>query len=405
MKKLAFLTTLNQLRILNVTIYVFLWVLIFTACNLPKEENEHQRSSLLSPSDEIITLTLDSVSLHYGTAPQVFEDRATDSLYLVVRNQLLKSIDFYHLPMGRLSKRIIPEETGPNGTGELTGFQVINSDTILVISHFEFSVSFIDWDAKLIDRLYAPSKKVNLRVDGHKHAVVKDSILYLPFEDFNEYSVTKGFTKNIRTLYKVNLISRKFTPLIGYPSVYKDELASIHFIKKYSVINPYPNRDLLIISYPLDPNLVVVENDMASTSRPAYVTNADPVTAVDFDLMPPSGKHFNHLLSNLSYGHIAFDNINKVYYRLAWHPAKELQLVAKDYDERFKNVTSQRPFSIIVLNEALERLGEQKFDPPHNFDPNNLFVLNGGLHIYEKTDNPDEMRYRVFRLLNDDPTS
>jgi len=368
-------------------------------------ENATASDSILFPTDEMVTLTLDSVSLHYGTAPQVFEDNSTDSLFLVVKNQLLKSIDFYSLPQGLLQKRLIPQENGPNGVGELTGFQVVNRDSIIAICHYDFSVSIIDWDAKLLDKLHAPSKKINLRVDGHKHAVINDSILYLPFEDFKDYGVVDGFTQNIRTLYKINLISREFTPLIGYPPVYKDELASMEFIKRYSIINPYPSRNMLVISYPLDPNLVIIENDSVSTRKPANVTDPGSVAKVDFDLMPPSSKHRTHLYSNLSYGRIAYDNENKVYYRLAWHPAKNLELMSKDYDEYFENITSKRPFSIIVLSEGFEKLGERRFEPPHKFNPGNLFVVNGGLHIYEKTDNPDEMKFRVFKLSNHDPTS
>jgi hypothetical protein len=78
--------------------------------------------------------------------------------------------------------------------------------------------------------------------------------------------------------------------------------------------------------------------------------------------------------------------------------------VNKDYDEFFENVTSKRSFSIIVLNEEFVKIGEQEVSQPHRFDPNMLFVSGSGLHIYEKSDNPDEMRFRVFKLTINETT-
>ena len=375
------------------------------SCNTSKNEPPARDQTLLSPLDEIVTLTLDSVSPHFSSPPQLFQDKATDSTYLLVKNHLFRSIDFYSFPSGMLIRRVIPEVEGQNGVGELTGFQVLNRDSILIISHYEFSISIIDWNAKLINKLYAPSKTINLRVDGNKQATLLDSILHVPFEDFTNYGMVEGFTRNINTMYRINLNDGSFTSIVGYPSVYQDKLTSMYFIKQYSITFPYPGKNLFIISYPLYSNLVLVKNEVIDSTKSASIGEFHPIRPVNFELVPPEhGNHETHFYGNFSYGKIAYDESNKVYYRLVWHPAKELNLMSKDYDEAFENITSKRAFSIIVLNEEFEKIGEQKFSQPHHFDPNMSFVADGGLHIYEKSDNPDEMRFRVFKLSINETT-
>ncbi len=377
-----------------------LLVTIFS-CNPVKDELLVKKQPVLLVSNDVVTLSLDSVSPYFCSPPQLFENYANDSTYLVIKNHLLQSIDFYSLPSGNLIKRVRPEVDGPDGVGELTGFQVLNQDSILVVSHYQFSVSIIDWHAKLINKLFAPGKTVNLRVDGNKHVSIIDSILYLPFEDFTNYG-TPGFTNDIKTLYHVNLNNGSFTPLVGYPSDYQENVTSVDYIKQYSIIYPDPGKNSFVISYPLCPNLVLVSHESMDSTKRAEIDGFALVKPVDFELSPPEPmNHATHFYSNFSYGKIAYDKLNKVYYRLAWHPVEELNLVNKDYDEFFENVTSKRSFSIIVLNEKFEKVGEQYVGQQHNFDPNMLFVANGGLHIYEKTDNPDQMRFRVFKLLAD----
>jgi hypothetical protein len=100
-----------------------------------------------------------------------------------------------------------------------------------------------------------------------------------------------------------------------------------------------------------------------------------------------------------SYGNIIYDKYRNVYYRIAY-----IKTTLDDKDNPFDIYFSGRKvFSIMVLNEDLEIIGETLF-PEYTYNSNLYFVLEDGLylstsHIRNPNYNDDVLTFRRIDLL------
>ena len=102
-----------------------------------------------------------------------------------------------------------------------------------------------------------------------------------------------------------------------------------------------------------------------------------------------------------SYGKIIYDSCNKVYYRVAYVP----QEVEKDVDALSLLRTGRKQFSIMILDEDFNVIGEHLF-PPYTYNPRLSFVSKGKLYIsLNNIMNPDYsddvIRFQMVELVKD----
>ena len=102
-----------------------------------------------------------------------------------------------------------------------------------------------------------------------------------------------------------------------------------------------------------------------------------------------------------SYGKIIYDSCNKVYYRVAYVP----QEIDKDVDALSLFRTGRKQFSIMILDEDFNVIGEHLF-PPYTYNPRLSFVSKGKLYIsLNNIMNPDYsddvIRFQMVELVKD----
>ena len=105
------------------------------------------------------------------------------------------------------------------------------------------------------------------------------------------------------------------------------------------------------------------------------------------------------LCEHPSYGKIIYDSCNKVYYRVAYVP----QEIDKKVDALSLFRTGRKQFSIMILDEDFNVIGEHLF-PPYTYNPRLSFASKGKLYIsLNNIMNPDYsddvIRFQMVELV------
>lgn len=133
----------------------------------------------------------------------------------------------------------------------------------------------------------------------------------------------------------------------------------------------------LVYSYSYNDSLVVMSPDFSSvTSKIAksrYIKTLDipQKYSGDFD------ENWRQYCSDAFYGHIVYDPYRKLYYRFAY---PQTELVSKKENWYDLSQSGRNEFSIIVLDENLNVIGETMF-PRDRFRSNLYFVCKDGFYI------------------------
>ena len=100
-----------------------------------------------------------------------------------------------------------------------------------------------------------------------------------------------------------------------------------------------------------------------------------------------------------AYSNIMYDSYNKVYYRVVYVP----QEIDKKVDALSLFRTGRKQFSIMILDEDFNVIGEHLF-PPYTYNPRLSFVSKGKLYIsLNNIMNPDYsddvIRFQMVELV------
>jgi hypothetical protein len=100
----------------------------------------------------------------------------------------------------------------------------------------------------------------------------------------------------------------------------------------------------------------------------------------------------NHALSTSDFRGIYFDRNRKLYFRVA--------LIRPDFEKL--SVSKVPDFSIIILNEQLEKIGERFFSSSI-YDPAHIFLSSEGINLFRKDlygKNENKITFEVFEPKN-----
>jgi hypothetical protein len=159
------------------------------------------------------------------------------------------------------------------------------------------------------------------------------------------------------------------------------------------------NNKEIVYSFPMNDTLFVYSHDgilKRKVSAPSGYFGDFPPPPIDERTENNSEKLTNYLLQLKRYVAILYDPFKDRYYRIVahWQPLKN--------EEGVKNVNSDAPWSIIVLDSDLQILGEQKIEPyTYKFDgvvvtEKGLLVRNNYFHSKEDR---DKISYTLFEPI------
>jgi len=377
---------------------IILFFVLESCDNQDKKRIETGNEVTLVPTGEILKLPIDNNTTLDCMAMFYFRDRETGKEYLTYLNSYKNEIHFYDLKLQKLESKVTCALEGPNGVGKVSGFKVINRDSIFLT--LGYSIVLIDSKGQIIDKFsYKETKNGNLPIPYFSTSrvywplVVKSKILYIPQElSFDlPYMLNDAIwpSPNSKVCLIVNMINKKneYLPM-KHPLANEVGLNTVHFSREF-------DGNYFIYSFFDDPNVYVTRDHTHVEEYYAPSIYFDKIVHLKYKSMPSFEKYNIDHITRSSYHNIIYDTKRKVYYRFV----KLLDKYEKG-DDMMRLVKYPRNFSIIVLNKDFQVIGETKL-PPGTYEYKNFFVAEKGLYLsINHIDNPNlDINALQFELI------
>lgn len=381
------------------SIITILSLLFFISCT---NRVDDMKCHLVVTEDSLVFSVPSDASL-FIKSMQVFVDKEQKRYFSYLNNELPK-IYFYDLETEERIKTIHLENEGPDGIGRKAGgFYVADWNRIYVPDVYLSQISVVDstghklnaleFEALASDYPFIPTNSLIasplMELDGKLYAsqkpnprlgnkagqrsttemiVQQDSYEANPFAFHYPSSVLKNYTPGQSSLGLAWRMSRCF------------------------------NGSELVYSFGLDENVYVVSLDGNEVAKHQVEsrfikTLESPKTPDDFML------GIQTLCETPFYGNIYYDKYRRLYYRVAY-PKEDY-----DKEENFMDLWQfgRGNFSIIVLNEDFEVLGETFF-PAYDYRSDLVLILEDGVylstsHYKNSSFDEDKLVFKRFEVV------
>ena len=332
-----------------------------------------------------------------------FEVNGTE--YLTFPNRETRTLLIYELLSGKFVKKFSFDAEGPNGIGPMLNNYWMKDFNNIYIPGITHSVIYqtdttgiikgkIDFSETEDGLLTIPSYYSNL---DHKQLHFIDGALYIP-QGINRRLGTDRWIEESPTAVIMDTLTRKlkkFPMLHPQGKISSEDYGQYMFDLSYSMTYDGEN---FIYSFSCEDELYKVNPSTASIEKiPAASQYLSPITAQkkrpdDFQQAVKASCEMS------SYRNILYDKYRKVYYRFAF-PETELE---ENLNHMQILHNGKKEFSIIILDEDLNIVGETKF-PPFTYVPHICFIREDGLYIsashFMREDYSDDwLRFQKFEL-------
>lgn len=345
-----------------------------------------------------------------------FEDKGREYLFLQNIDKGSPRILIYDIEKENLSKTVPLYHKGPNGIPAIWGGWPLNlKEFIITTSSPNFYIINDAGEIKFKSRnLYneeAYRSEEYFKKHGlgsfcftwifsylHNPAIIKDSLFYFPQTQIG-YPNKKETWRTSHIFACANLRTGEMWPTkFCYPSIFnKNEIMRISsYSKDHSYA--YTGKDVAVSFYKSDSIYVSsdFEHVKAYEARSHYFPHLYPKP---YDGRKDLDTRLRRESLEPKYHNLLYDKYRNVFYRFALHPYEW----PKEHSPISDNDTG-REFSIIILNEKYEIIGETFF-PGHTYNYHLYFVGKKGLYLsLNNLDNPifneDELKFQCFTLEN-----
>ncbi len=381
-------------------IIIFLSVL-FIACQ--SNEKESDAACHLVATEDFLEFSVPSDASMFIKSMQAFEGEDGKSYFSFLSNEV-PEIYFYDIETKDRIKTIHLDTEGPDGIGRKAGgFYMVDWNRIYVPDAYLSQISVVDstghklnalkFDALAPDYPFIPTNSLIasplLGLEGKLYASQK------PNPRLGGDARRGSTTEMI-----IRLDSCKAHPFaFHYPSFaltnYSPGQSSLGLAWRMSRCF---NGSELVYSFGLDENVYVVSldgNEVAKHQVESRFIKAleNPKAPDDFML------GIQTLCENPFYGNIYYDKYRRLYYRVAY-PQEDY-----DKEENFVDLWQfgRGKFSIIVLNEDFEVLGETLF-PAFSYRSDLVLILEDGVYLstshFKREDYSDDvLRFQRMELV------
>lgn len=380
--------------------YLFISVLlVLSACS---SEQKSEEQCFLQPTEQYLEYEIDEetrVPLYH-----LYTFEANGAEYLTFPNRETRTLLIYELLSGKFVKKFSFDAEGPNGIGPMLNNYWMKDFNNIYIPGITHSVIYqtdttgiikgkIDFSETEDGLLTIPSYYTNL---DHKQLHFIDGALYIP-QGINRRLGTDRWIEESPTAVIMDTLTRKlkkFPMLHPQGKISSEDYGQYMYDLSYSMTYDGEN---FIYSFSCEDELYKVNPSTASVEKiPAASQYLSPIT---FKRRPDDfSQTLKATCEMASYKNILYDKYRKVYYRFACpETALEDNL---NYMQILHN--GKKEFSIIILDEDLNIIGETKF-PPFTYVPHICFIREDGLYIsashFMREDYSDDvLRFQKFVL-------
>ena len=375
-------------------------IILLEACT---SEPTSKDKYVLQPTDQYLEYKIDEdtrIPLYH-----LYTFEADSVEYLTFPYRETRTLLIYNLLSGELIKKLSFDAESPNGIGpQLINYWMKDFDHIY-ISGLTHSVIYQTDTTGIIkgkfnfseteDGLHTiPWYSSNLE---HKQLHFINGALYIP-QGINRRLGTDRWVEESPTAVIMDTLTRelkRFPMLHPQGKISSEDYGQYMYNLEYSMV--YDGKNF-VYSFSCEDELYKVNPFITSVEKmPAASQYLSSITANE--------KRPNDFQQGVkascempSYGNILYDKYRKVYYRFAF-PETNLE-DNLNYMQILHH--GKKEFSIIILDENLNIVGETKF-PPFTYVPHIFFIREDGLyisasHFMREDYNDDWLRFQRFEL-------
>ena len=306
------------------------------------------------------------------------------------------SLQIYDLDSEKIHREIFFEEQGPNGIGNIFGYEVKNFDSIYLFPQFNKEIIHTDSSGTIRDRItYSPPATFTPAFVHNSYFLsspvfFQDKMLVKTHIMGNYREITQKELSETPMGYFIDMKTGKTTVTdFTYPQDYLSQgLKSF----EYSMAE---SNDRVVYSFFGDHRLFYTNKAAKNTLQSV---NAKSKYLDKLPVFPADGERqatYDYLFASDRYESLLFDPFRNIFYRIA--------IPAVDYQEeeglsQFK--LAPRRFVVMALDKELNVIGEYLLDS-NTYLPGNIFVGRKGLYLSTShPKNPDNKEdFMIFDCL------
>ena len=364
----------------------FFFILTLVSCQPSKNNNGKRQNEVELVAEKQLVFPLDEQTYYLSKSMFQFEENGKEYLHFENTRKSLYNIVIFDIENRQIAKQIPLHKTGPNGLPAVFGSRPSPGAQYILVAQNNISrISSINDKGEVI-RNYnfqtPESQFTSLHLGSYYNTpgFVKDSCLFLKIGIPKPDMKREDWPKT-HMFASLNLKTGKFKWVpIFYPPIFKEEYDNIAGGYGFSYDYNYKENRLVCGFFGYDS--LMVTDDLKHirwyNAKSRYLKS----------MRPKLGNAMAGINSIIEfcetpkYWHIMYDKYRNVYYRFAEMPYK-LAPNESPYDE-----PKGKEFSVIVLNEDFEIIGETKF-PGKKYFYKMSFVGREGLYISENNlENP-----------------
>jgi len=365
----------------NCLFYSFVFLVLFSCKEttyLDPLPRKYSNSMTLNPTDTLV--------IPIGFKSNVYSRYVKSCLindipYLGVVNENTNELEFYALSDNGDDFNVSFNLDGPNAVGQLKAFEVISDSTLLIASSYRVRLYITDFKGNLkktiktdnIDRKGKPFVQIYYTFQPLIFNKTKQDAFVFTRVDW-DYNAP-GQWSGTMFLKISDLHSESSKHLFEVPPYFNDFIHGAYFCHSSHILM---DKRYLVLGIPFYNNLMVydLENNKMIEKSAGSIHFGD---ALPWDSPGMDGHEEFYVTSN-SYRELAYDEQNKLLYRLAYQRV--------DYtgpDGLRRNWDNKLP-SVIMINSDFEKVGE--VDLPVNTIYTRMYFTHDG-KLYLSLNHPD----------------
>lgn len=359
------------------------FIVIFIACH---DQNEKNLEDLNLNPNQLIKIEFEDNATNNWLFHQSIQLKKEEP-YLIFQNPFPTDPNLLFLTaFGDEAKNITLkfENEGPDGVGYITDFYFHNTDSIFLIDRYSYRMSLVDSAGKMKET-YRIKKTDGNRPDASsslpftlkgRGIIFKDNSILIPTIPDVDPHDTNYSNKNL--MIKINLLTKSFEYLLGYPSSFKDGFLGgpDHFLPS---ISEYKNHWELLISYPTSDSVFIFDLN-ENTLRPFFVSESELVKNT-IKANPQKWQEEDrrtHQLAASRHSEIIFDQYRDKIYRFS------MQGFDDDSIDKILSGETGNPRKVSLnYHDSKGRLLGKFYIDANHYDPSDILVLKKGVYLGE----------------------
>ena len=368
---------------------------VLQGCN--KAENGSEESvGRLVPNATIINFPVDNRTSNLSGFLAYFDNSGDGMLFSL--NQQTNEILAYSMNEQKLVYQNTFDIEGPNGVGEMAGFHIVSSDSVVI---FPSSINSIYTSNLLNGELkrlsYEPplgysNASVSSNAFGSNATLMDGKIIVKTNFQGNPYLLSDDQMATSHLAYSIDLNLEVTDPLPHFfPKGYwGNEKTSFRFSMSAGskFVYAFFGDHSIYYSDPPEKQLTskLAESKYFKKNIARFPTDGSRDDRNTYPIVTPH------------YGSIIYDEYREVYYRFCF-PGDEIE----EGDDMRQLIQFPKAFSVMVLDKDLNTIGETLFDKNKEYSPFHSFVGKKGLYVsINHPENPankeDFMSFSLFEL-------